>query len=51
MLKTKSFKDQELKSASDYLEYSEFVLKAALDSTIFSVLEENTNTLGGLEYA
>ena len=60
MLKTQSFKDQELKSASDYeFEYPEFALKAALDPATFSVFRrhhkytsvlEHVSKKGGEEY-
>ena len=50
ILKTKSFKDQEHKSASDNGEYPELALKAALDPATFSVFRRHHEYTGILEH-
>ena len=50
MIKTKSFKNKELKSSSDNGEYPELALKAALDPATFSVFRRHHKYTGILEH-
>ncbi len=50
MLKIRSLKDKELKSASDNGEYPEFALKAALDPATFSIFRRHHKYSGILEH-